>query len=515
VLFFIPMSIPPESFPHTQEHYHFLQALKHDPILFGKLFIGSAWFRVESPAFHREIIAQYLNPSIRRLNIIAPRGHAKSTLVAGLIPIHHIFFHTGPKFIVLISKTQAQAERLLNTIKETLDTNSRIQTTFGNYGRTTAKKWTDKFVVLKDDTALLALGAGMQVRGLKHGASNQRPTLIISDDMEDENNTKTAEAMEANLEWFLKGVVPSADQQKGRVFLVGTPLHHRCLVLTLKEMPEWKTFHYSAESDPVNQISLWPDHLPWDELMIKKAGLEAIGRASYYYQEYCCAVIADETRLFKPEYINFANHSYDPVNSTITYHHCDSTGTNVSEPTTEACKVYTGIDPATSTNERADFTVILNIAVTASGKIFILSYDRGRYSPHETIERIISNYKYFKSVRTSIETTGAQEIFRDFLSKSSTFIPGISVKHTPRDRKERRHLELLEPYFRSKRVYVHPHTHRELLDELKLWPKGKNDDILDALYYAVLHIILPRESSTSKPAPSKPRFSERNSYLLT
>ena len=46
---------------------------------------------------------------------------------------------------------------------------------------------------------------------------SQRPTLIIVDDPEDENNTKTAEAMESNLRWLLQSAVPSLDPLKGKI----------------------------------------------------------------------------------------------------------------------------------------------------------------------------------------------------------------------------------------------------------------------------------------------------------
>lgn len=502
------------AFQGTTEHFQFLKSLRHDPILFGQLFLKS-WFKLPSPQFHREIVREYTDPDIKLLNVIAPRGHAKSTIVAGLLPLHHLLLKDKPtdkRFVVLISKTQAQAERLLNSIKEELDSNARLQSTFGDYGHSTARKWTDKFVVLKDGSAILALGAGMQARGLKH--ESQRPTLIIGDDLEDEENTKTSEAMEATLGWFLKAILPARDMQTGRVFLIGTPLNYRCLVLTVKEMPGWKSLHYSAEANPTTKTSLWPDHLSWDQLMVMKAGLDAIGRTSFYYQEYCCAVISDETRLFKPEYINYCSASYDPSTKTLTYTPCDSNGTPAGDTTTLPADAYTGIDPASSTSERADYTVILNIAVTHDGRIFVLDYIRGRFSPHETIEHIISNYQRVRSLRTSLETTGAQEIFRDFLLKSNVHIPGISIKHQPRDRKERRHIELLEPYFRSKKIYMHPHSHRHLLDELKLWPKAKNDDLLDGLYYAVLHIVF-RNTSTTAKAISKTRPSIDKSYLVS
>ena len=56
-----------------------------------------------------------------------------------------------------------------------------------------ARKWTNTEVELKM-VWLLFVKALDNKRGIKHG--NQRPTLLILDDPEDENNTKTAEAME-------------------------------------------------------------------------------------------------------------------------------------------------------------------------------------------------------------------------------------------------------------------------------------------------------------------------------
>ena len=81
---------------------------------------------------------------------------------------------------------------------------------------------------LKDGSMIICKGTGQQLRGIKHG--NQRPTLIIVDDPEDENNTKTSESMEANLRWLLQSAVPSLDPKKGRIAIIGTPIHQRCMV---------------------------------------------------------------------------------------------------------------------------------------------------------------------------------------------------------------------------------------------------------------------------------------------
>ena len=62
-------------------------------------------FSSESPKFHYEIAELLQDFSNNKLNIIAPRGHAKSSLVACVFPIWHILTEKGSKFVVLSSKT--------------------------------------------------------------------------------------------------------------------------------------------------------------------------------------------------------------------------------------------------------------------------------------------------------------------------------------------------------------------------------------------------------------------------
>ena len=82
---------------------------------------------------------------------------------------------------------------------------------------------------------------------MKHG--NQRPTLVILDDPEDMNNTKTAEAMEFNLKWLLQSMAPALDAKRGRLAVIGTPQHQRCMVETLVQTEGWVSRRYKALHD--------------------------------------------------------------------------------------------------------------------------------------------------------------------------------------------------------------------------------------------------------------------------
>ena len=109
-------------------------------ILFGKVAMPNM-FSAESPAFHYKIAETLMDRSEKQINIIAPRGHAKSSIVGGVYPLYHLMFDKGPKLIVLVSRTQDHAVKLLGTIKDVLDFSPQFRQLFGYWGMNSAKSW--------------------------------------------------------------------------------------------------------------------------------------------------------------------------------------------------------------------------------------------------------------------------------------------------------------------------------------------------------------------------------------
>ena len=98
-------------------------------ILFGKVVIPNM-FSSESPNFHYDMAKHLMDKELKQVNIIAPRGHAKSSIVGGVFPLWHAMFDKGPKLIVLISRTQDHAIKLLGTIKDVLDYSQNFRQLF-------------------------------------------------------------------------------------------------------------------------------------------------------------------------------------------------------------------------------------------------------------------------------------------------------------------------------------------------------------------------------------------------
>ena len=457
-----------------------LLEMQQDMLLFGRMCMPMM-FSENSPNFHYDITKYLLSEKHTQLNIIAPRGHAKSSIVAGVYPLFHLMFDPGIKVIVLVSRTQQHAVKLLGTIKDILNYSQEFRYFFGYWGQNSAKKWTNTEVELKDGSLIVCMGTGQQIRGIKHG--NQRPTLLILDDPEDENNTKTAEAMEYNLRWLLQSGVPSLDARRGSIAVIGTPQHQRCMVETLKDMKGWKTLEYRPVLE--SNFALWPEIWGIDKLKQKKDELDSINRLSVFYREYLCQIVGDEDNLFREEHIQFYEGFIERDEQGLSNLVLTSiNGEEVDE--IRPVNVFTGVDPASSTKKTADFSVVFNIAIDSDSNRFVLPYFRKRATPLDLADAVLLNFQNYKSSKTRIETVGYQEMLRQYIKEKSEelgmFIPGLEIRENPRTSKSYR-LESLQPLFAQGKVFIQPNM-QALMDELLLYPRGKNDDLLDGFFYA-------------------------------
>ena len=455
-------------------------------ILFGKIVMPNM-FTAPSPDFHYKISDVLRDKTEKQINIIAPRGHAKSSIVGGVFPMHHIMFDEGTKLIVLVSRTQDHAVKLLGTIKDVFDYSESFRAVFGYWGQHSARAWAKTEIELKDGTMIVCKGTGQQLRGIKHG--NQRPTLIILDDPEDENNTKTSEAMESNLRWLLQSAVPSLDPKKGRLAVIGTPIHQRCIVETLKEMDGWKNMLFKP--DLTNKVALWEEWQPIDKLIQKKKELESINRVSVFYREYMCEVVGDEDQLFQEGYLKYYDGDLIFKNNYPFIRFKSIEGEDIDKLV--PVNVFMGVDPASSTRQTADFSTIVSVAVDNENNRYVLPYMRKRATPLNLADKIIQYYKIYKPEKTRIESVGYQEMLREYVKKKcedeNIFIPGLEIRENPRNSKSAR-LETMEPYFAMGKTYIRKDM-EELKDELLLYPRGKHDDLLDGLYYATKKIYPP------------------------
>ena len=132
-----------------------------------------------------------------KLNVLAPRNSAKSTIAALAYPLREILTKREP-YIWIISDTMSQAHTHLANIKTELTDNPYLAEV---YPDATGKgnTWRDGTFRLRNGGIIEAFGTGQRLRGRKRGEN--RPTLIICDDLQNDRHTVSAEAREIRWKW--------------------------------------------------------------------------------------------------------------------------------------------------------------------------------------------------------------------------------------------------------------------------------------------------------------------------
>ena len=191
-----------------------------------------------TPDLHYEIIDLWHSPA-PKVEVMAFRGAGKSTLSeeAAIVAACLRQFRNA---IVLGSSYERACERL-ESIKHEFETNPFIEELFGDLVGST---WNVGKIVLANGTVLQAFGRGMSLRGAKH--LDQRPDLVLADDLEEQEDVETPEARYKTLKWFMQVVMPALAPD-ARVRVLATPLDKEALAMQLAKDPDWQTMIFPIE----------------------------------------------------------------------------------------------------------------------------------------------------------------------------------------------------------------------------------------------------------------------------
>lgn len=440
---------------------------------FGRIFMPNAVY-AKTPPFHKEIYRDLMDDSIKKLGIIAPRGHSKSTVTSVLYPLWRILFNPRGHdlFGIIISESQSQSMNFLGVIRHNLQNNQRILSVFGSL---VGDKWTEDEIITTNNCRIVAKGTGQKIRGMMMGRETiTRPNLIILDDFESETNSATPEAIDKNKSWISKAVEPSLADD-GRLVAIGTIISDRAYLSTIRKDPSFKVHFYQAI---MNNKPIWPERFSIKKLMDIKTSLEARGEATSFWQEYMNVPVNMDDRDFDPKWNKTFTNQFTIIDGV-------QPALLMPDGNYKALHTVSAVDLAISESTKADFTVPGTLGMDADGNIYIIDYERIKTSNNrKIIDAMFNQCKTHMSSVMSIETVQFQQVianeFRRQMAERGLFV-GIS-EEKPRTSKDAR-IRSLQSDFAAGRVYMRPHM-TELMAELASFPNGAHDDILDMLWYA-------------------------------
>lgn len=505
------------------------QRAKTDLIYFGKVLSPNEYsdtFYLPTPPFHYKVAKLLINHSVRRGLIVAPRGTAKSTLAVRAVIHHYIYENSDLDSVIVVqSKTLREAKKRLWTIKNIIQYNKVYRDLYGKHGEKDLDEngnllvdtWQKDYVKFRfrrpngkyNWVTIAACGMEQQVRGILE--DDTRVTLYYLDDPEDENNTATEEIMDGNYDRLLAGIA-TLDRRIGYVRIVGTPIVQGCMVDRIMTNPTgWEVQWYSARCDADgNPGLLWEEMYSHKDLDEIRADLESKGKIRNYYADYECTVKGITEGFFKEEYLQYWNGKLE-FKDDDAYLKITHRGSKLDEllelsiPEIRPVNLFLGVDAASSISDRADFTVIMPIALDDFRNIYVLPYFRKRVPSTIVVDTLIEYAKLFKPKRVHVESNQYQTLLREIvqqrLKEDNIYISGLETKYLAIGEKEER-LEILHPFFANKKVYFHPDTYEFVKELIMFGSKRGHDDTLDAFYWATRKLIVPDHTTEQlKPQP--------------
>ena len=256
-----------------KEGYRLLTA--HAGYVFPELFI---WFYIAGISyridqimdFHIEIL-NTIKPGEygKQINVQAPRGTGKTTLVNRLIPIWRICYkefdlamgRQPEEFILIVGRNETMARQRISEIRNVLERNPLIRADFGDL---VGDPWAKRETNTKNGIALRPLGRGSSPRGALIG--DVRPTLKLCDDIEDPKRCLNPDLREEDRDWFMTDFMYTGDlgSKHSNTIIVDTVKHPESLSEHLRVLPGWRTLRFEAVRYPKDIYHPTAEHL-WKE----------------------------------------------------------------------------------------------------------------------------------------------------------------------------------------------------------------------------------------------------------
>ncbi|MDP8259541.1 MAG: phage terminase large subunit [Candidatus Gygaella obscura] len=264
---------------------------------FAQLYM-SKHISIKPSEAHRDIYKMLSEVTIdrgKKIVIAAPRDFGKSTMIT-LVYIVYLICYSKEQFIVIISNTASQAEKILDNVRSELTENDALHQDFPDIfedsNRVKPPRWTRNDVTTRNHIEILALGYGQQIRGRKH--MNYRPSLIILDDLESGENTYSSETKEKMQIWLERSVLKAGSNLSNFIF-IGTVHNSFSLLgeyLNSEHHPAWIGRKYKVVQEWPKNMYLWEKC--WKIRIGKELynGKKGESAAKRYYQDN--KVVMDE-----------------------------------------------------------------------------------------------------------------------------------------------------------------------------------------------------------------------------
>jgi predicted phage terminase large subunit-like protein len=443
----------------------------------------------------------------QKVAIAAPRGWGKTSIVALALMARWILFrHTG--FIVYINKSHDAASLQTENLRRELVTNREIRAFFGSFkSREVENKEFDEVFSKKAwvafDTLVWPRGAGQQVRGVLF--KNDRPGLIVIDDLEDPEQIVNEDYRKKQYEWLYADVVKSVPRigphvKDWKIVYIDTLKHEDSVLQKLLDSPEWTSVRLEACDDDFQSTA--PNFMSNEDIMKEWNQHVAAGQTDVFFRELRNLPISTKDSSFRSEYFHYYNIPHDMHRTDLDLNLLD-----VEVQQNKNIETVVILDPAKTVKIHSAESAIIGIGIDLnSAKIFVRDIVSEKMYPDEIYDALFKMAIMLDAKVIGVEETSLNEFIKQPIKnemfRRGKFFELIWLKARGGMKKELRIKELV-PYYRGGYIYHNALCAgiKKLEQQLLMFPRSALWDLMDAEAYIIEMLELGERYFSPKENP--------------
>ncbi len=464
--------------------------------LFNKyvLAVGNDENKMAFAPFHKEICDFVQTKRDRKKIILVPRGHLKSTLITIGYSVFRIVEDRNVRILIL-NATWQMAVDFLTEIKNQLQKNETLLEVFGDYTQKSTE-WSQDRITLNRDPGIK--GPTVWAAGVDSNLVGSHPDVIIMDDLVNRDIVES-EDMSAKAKLRYKDALDLLEPG-GQLIIIGTRWSD-------SDLYEWilnPENHIVESFDKMIKPAFETD---FDLNTVFSTGDESMIRNHLWPEKFNFKELKDRYREKGP-YEFSAQYLNDPVPDEAADFHKDWFHyMDLEEWRGRKVNVNFTVDPAISLKKEADFTGVVGTKTDQFGFIGPIYIGKFKIPPDQLIKLLFWIGETFHPDTIGIEMVAFQKVLQysinEEMRRRGHSLPIVELKTQDRSKDER--IRALQPLYANGKILHSKQVpgYEILEDELLRFPRGKHDDVIDAMA-SQLDLIVP-------PVVKKSRY--HNHYL--
>lgn len=404
--------------------------------------------------------------------LLMPRDTFKSTIVTISYLIKRLVINPNLR-ILLGSENFSNSKRYLSEIRGQFESNEVLREIYGDM--VGQKDWREDYITVKQRTKVMK-EPSITCAGLDVVKVGMHYDLVLLDDLVSDKNVTSREMMEKVIDFYKLSNCLLDSSPDAEMIVIGTRWHFSDLYNHIIEN-ERHVFNYFRRSAHNSDGSLFfPKRLTEKFLEGRKKTLGA----TFYSCQYENEPVDKAEAVFTKDMIKYWEKEQLPEN--------------------EDMNIFITLDPAISEKKRADFSAIVIVGVDCDNMKYVIEYKREKLQPYDLIDELLKMCAKWNPYAVGIETAVFQKVLKYIMNQkmdeAKQWYNVVELESNWTKSKDD-WISGLQTFFNYSQVKIGRNM-PELEDELLRYPKGRYDDLIDALSRQISLWTVPMRKSKER-----------------